>query len=136
MFICGFTSFVFRRAAHGKPREIPEGATASILKGNYGSYLIAPAIFPIVPTQKIDVESEPSRDVSILIRETRHLLQLSQTEFAAKLGVSFHSVNRWENGRTHPLPLALKQVEVLLHQLGKPGEALLARYFTQGEPHS
>lgn len=77
-----------------------------------------------------------SRDISVLIRETRKLLQLSQTEFAARLGVSFHSVNRWENGRTHPLPLALKQVEELLYQLGEPGEALLAQYFTLGKPRS
>lgn len=77
-----------------------------------------------------------AHEVSVLIRETRKLLNLSQTEFAAKLGVSFHSVNRWENGRTCPLPLALKQVEELLHQLGKPGEVLLAQYFASGEPRS
>lgn len=41
-----------------------------------------------------------------LIREMRQILQLSQTEFALKLGVSFQSVNRWENGRTQPQPLA------------------------------
>lgn len=73
-------------------------------------------------------------EVSGLIRETRQLLRLSQSEFAAKLGVSFHSVNRWENERTRPLPLALKQVEALLHQLGEPGESLLARYFELKEP--
>lgn len=79
---------------------------------------------------------DSSQEVGVLIRETRQLLRLSQAKFAAKLGVSFHSVNRWENGRTHPLPIALKQVEGLLHQLGKPGEALLAQYFTLGEPRS
>ncbi|MBW4444756.1 MAG: helix-turn-helix domain-containing protein [Plectolyngbya sp. WJT66-NPBG17] len=82
------------------------------------------------------MEIDSAREVSVLIRETRKLLKLSQTEFATKLGVSFHSVNRWENGRTHPLPLALKQVEGLLHQLGQPGEALLDQYFTPGEPKS
>jgi DNA-binding transcriptional regulator YiaG len=43
-------------------------------------------------------------EIAALIRETRQLLRLSQTEFAAKLGVSFHSVNRWENGRNRPIP--------------------------------
>lgn len=69
-------------------------------------------------------------EIAGLIRETRQLLRLSQTEFAAKLGVSFHSVNRWENGRTRPIPLALKQIETLLHQMGEQGEDLLAKYFS------
>ena len=70
-------------------------------------------------------------NVAELIRETRHRLDLSQVEFAAKLGVSFHSVNRWENRRTRPLPLALKQIEALLHQMGEQGKDLLAKYFQQ-----
>lgn len=76
------------------------------------------------------------QEVSVLIRETQKLLNVSQTEFAAKLGMSFHSVNRWENARAYPLPLALKQVEELLHQLGNPGEALLAQHFASGESRS
>ncbi|WP_242057781.1 MULTISPECIES: DNA-binding transcriptional regulator [Nostoc] len=59
-------------------------------------------------------------------------LKLSQVKFAEKLGVSFHSVNRWENGRTRPLPLAMKQIETLLYSLGDRGEDLLARYFSSG----
>jgi putative transcriptional regulator len=43
-----------------------------------------------------------------LVRETRQRLELSQAKFAVKLGVSFQSINRWENGRTKPLPIALK----------------------------
>ncbi|QYO68141.1 hypothetical protein [Leptolyngbya sp. 7M] len=30
----------------------------------------------------------------------------------------FQSVNWWENGHTTPLPVALKQIEWLLHQMG------------------
>ncbi|PIG94279.1 transcriptional regulator [Gloeocapsopsis sp. IPPAS B-1203] len=56
-------------------------------------------------------------------------LELSQLKFAEKIGVSFHSVNRWENGRTKPLPLAMKQIETLLHSLGDRGTDLLAKYF-------
>ncbi|MEH2372086.1 helix-turn-helix domain-containing protein [Nostoc sp.] len=33
-----------------------------------------------------------------LIRELRQELNLSQKQFAAKVGVSFKRVNRWENG--------------------------------------
>ena len=68
-------------------------------------------------------------EIAALIREARQLLQLSQVEFASKVGVSFQSVNRWENGRNRPIPLALKQVERLLHDMGEPGENLLTKYF-------
>ncbi|MBD2677651.1 helix-turn-helix transcriptional regulator [Nostoc paludosum FACHB-159] len=71
-------------------------------------------------------------ELAELIRETRMRLKLSQVKFAEKLGVSFHSVNRWENGRTRPLPLAMKQIETLLYSLGDRGEDLLARYFSSG----
>jgi putative transcriptional regulator len=68
-------------------------------------------------------------EIAVLIREARQLLQVSQVEFASKVGVSFQSVNRWENGRNRPIPLALKQVERLLHDMGEPGENLLTKYF-------
>ena len=68
-------------------------------------------------------------ELATLVRETRQRLKLSQVKFAEKLGVSFQSVNRWENGRTMPLPVALKQIEQLLHQMGEQGKDLLAKYF-------
>jgi hypothetical protein len=40
-------------------------------------------------------------------------------------------VNRWENGRTKPLPVALKQIEYLLHQMGETGKDLLVQYFSK-----
>jgi putative transcriptional regulator len=68
-----------------------------------------------------------------LVRETRARLELSQVKFASKIGVSFQSVNRWENGRTKPLPVALKQIEAILHSLGDRGTDILAKYFPPGE---
>lgn len=73
---------------------------------------------------------EPS-ELAELVRETRQRLNLSQVKFAAALGVSFQSVNRWENGRTKPLPLALKQIEALLLQMGDSGQDLLTKYFSE-----
>jgi DNA-binding transcriptional regulator YiaG len=67
--------------------------------------------------------------IALLVRETRQYLKLSQVKLATMLGVSFHTVNRWENGRTRPSPLAMKQIENLLYQMGESGEALLAKYF-------
>ncbi|MEP0918740.1 helix-turn-helix transcriptional regulator, partial [Leptolyngbya sp. DQ-M1] len=64
-------------------------------------------------------------ELADLVRETRQRLELSQAKFAVRLGVSFQSVNRWENGRTKPLPIVLKQLEHLLVQMGDSGKDLL-----------
>lgn len=44
-----------------------------------------------------------------IVKEVRRKLGLSQEELARALGVSFATVNRWENGRTAPSKLALRQ---------------------------
>ncbi|MEP0812637.1 helix-turn-helix transcriptional regulator [Coleofasciculus sp. FACHB-SPT9] len=54
---------------------------------------------------------------------------MTQAQFAEKLGVSFQSVNRWENKRTKPLPTMRKQIEEVLRQMGDRGSDLLERYF-------
>ena len=72
-------------------------------------------------------ETRP-REIAKLIRETRQRLGLSQEKFASKLGVSFQSVNRWENGRTKPIPLALRQIKTLLDEM-EDSRDLLERYF-------
>jgi len=54
---------------------------------------------------------------------------LTQEKFAARLGVTFPTINRWENGRARPSPLALKQIEDLLLGLGEKGCDLLTAFF-------
>ncbi|MBD2465746.1 helix-turn-helix domain-containing protein [Oscillatoria sp. FACHB-1407] len=66
--------------------------------------------------------------LAALIRETRQWLDLSQVKFAEKRGVSFQRVNCWEQGRTKPMPIALKQIELLLQQMGEQGANFLAQY--------
>lgn len=76
-------------------------------------------------------------DIARLIRQLRQQLGLSQEKFAAQLGVSFRTVNRWENGHTEPSALALKQIEMLLQQMShsskahvrQQGQTLLTQYF-------
>ncbi len=41
-------------------------------------------------------------DYSKAIKELREKMLLSQVEFAELLGVSYASVNRWENGQHEP----------------------------------
>ena len=45
------------------------------------------------------------------VKEVRRRLGLSQEELAKALGVSFATVNRWENGKTVPSRLAQRQFE-------------------------
>lgn len=54
------------------------------------------------------------------IKETRKQLNLTQEEFAKKIGVSFTSVNRWENGQTKPSKLAQRQIMNLLEHIREP----------------
>jgi putative transcriptional regulator len=64
-----------------------------------------------------------------LVRQLRTRLGLTQEKLAARLGVTFPTINRWENGRANPSPLALKQIEDLLAALGKDGDDLRSQYF-------
>ncbi len=53
-------------------------------------------------------------DIAERIRETRQNMKLTQEEFAAKLGVTFSTVNRWENGKSKPSRMALKILQPML----------------------
>lgn len=72
-------------------------------------------------------------DISRLVRELRQRTGLTQEKFAARLGVTYPTINRWENGRAKPSPLALKQIEDLLRSLGDRGQDLLREFFTDEE---
>lgn len=69
------------------------------------------------------------QDVSRLVRTLRERLSLTQERFAGKLGVTFATVNRWENGRSKPSPLAMKQLGELATELGSRGRDLRKKYF-------
>ena len=72
----------------------------------------------------LDVE-QPA--VGQLVREIRQTLKLTQERFAAQLGVTFPTINRWENGHATPSPLALKQIDTLLNQLSESPDASLRK---------
>jgi len=58
------------------------------------------------------------RDISKVVKELRAILSLSQEELAAKLGVSFATVNRWENGKIVPGGKAIKAIQQLIEETG------------------
>lgn len=45
------------------------------------------------------------RDYATLVKAIRDARGLTQKELAKQLGVSFATVNGWENGRHEPMPL-------------------------------
>ena len=47
------------------------------------------------------------------VKSLRAALNLTQEQFAAKLGVTVSTVNRWENGKGKPSPLARIRIEEL-----------------------
>jgi len=69
-----------------------------------------------------------------LVRELRERTGLTQEKFAARLGVTFPTINRWENGRARPSPLAMQKIEELLRSMGDRGSDLLREISGQGTP--
>jgi putative transcriptional regulator len=53
------------------------------------------------------------------IRRLRHELNMTQESFAHEIGVTFATVNRWENGRTTPNKVAQKVLLLLEKKLRK-----------------
>ncbi len=60
-----------------------------------------------------DPENFPER-----VKDIRRQLGLSQEELAHALGVSFATVNRWENGKTSPSKLARRQMDQFCAEKG------------------
>jgi len=52
-------------------------------------------------------------NISKILKELRSALGLTQEQFAAKVGVTFSTINRWENNHGKPSPLAMQMIEKL-----------------------
>lgn len=68
-------------------------------------------------------------ELAPLVREVRKRLGLTQEKFAARLGVTFPTINRWENGRVKPSPMGVKHLKDFVQEMGKAGEDLMKKYF-------
>ncbi len=49
-------------------------------------------------------------DYQKAVKDLRDKLNMTQAEFAKMLGVSFTSINRWENGQNRPTTTVRKQI--------------------------
>jgi putative transcriptional regulator len=56
-------------------------------------------------------------EVGKLIRELRLALGLTQEQLAAALGVTYSTINRWENGRSKPSPLAMEKIKQMVKEV-------------------
>ena len=58
-----------------------------------------------------------NEDIPALIRELRQRLDLTQEQFAQKVGVTYSTVNHWENGKRVPLPFLVKRLVEMKEEL-------------------
>ncbi len=63
-----------------------------------------------------------SEKFSELVREVRKQLGISQENLAHALGVSFATVNRWENAKNSPSKLARTQFNLFCDGMRKKGQ--------------
>jgi len=65
----------------------------------------------------------PTTDVfANTVKNLRAQLGLSQEDLSKELGVSFATINRWENGKNHPSKLAKKQFEQFCKEQQEQGK--------------
>ena len=84
-----------------------------------------------MPIKKPLVINQPQ--IGKLIREIRLETRLTQEQFAAEVGVTYSSMNRWENGRSKPSLLAMQKIEGMLLLQGDRAQGFLFKYSLEGE---
>lgn len=57
-------------------------------------------------------------DIAKLVKELREWMKLTQERFAQKVGVTYSTVNRWENGKRMPQPFLVRRLLELKEELG------------------
>ncbi len=61
-------------------------------------------------------------DISKLVKELREQLELTQEQFAQKVGTTYSTVNHWENGKRMPQPFFIRCLLELKEELDKRGQ--------------
>ncbi len=57
-------------------------------------------------------------DIPKLIKKLRNKLDLTQEQFAQRVGVTFSTVNSWESGSRKPHPFLLKRLLEMAEETG------------------
>ncbi len=74
-------------------------------------------------------------DIPKLIRELRNKLDLTQEQFAQRVGVTFSTVNSWEKGTRKPHPFLLKRLLEMAEETGLKNIVDVKKTKKQGEYH-
>ncbi|MBN3944373.1 MAG: helix-turn-helix transcriptional regulator [Nostoc sp.] len=69
-------------------------------------------------------------EVGKLIREHRGITCLTQEQFAASLGITYLTVNRWKKGHAKPSSLAMQKIEGMLEEMGELGQKVSVKYLS------
>mgnify|MGYP001221520526 FL=1 len=62
-----------------------------------------------------------------LVKELRQRLGLTQEQFAQKVGVTYGSVNHWENGKRRPQPFLIRRLLEIKEELDAKNKVPLKR---------
>jgi len=65
------------------------------------------------------------REFSVMVKEVRRQLGLSQEALAQELRVSYATINRWEKGKTAPFKLAREQFDAFCRKMTQEGKLSL-----------
>ena len=76
----------------------------------------------LAPTLKGKTMTIKQNSFPELVKSVRTTLGLSQEELAHELGVSFSTVNRWENKQTKPIKIARLQFEAFCKKMIAEGK--------------
>jgi DNA-binding transcriptional regulator YiaG len=60
-------------------------------------------------------------DIAGLVKAIRERLKLTQEQFAQKVGVTYSTVNHWENGKRMPQPFLVRRLLELEEETAKGG---------------
>ncbi len=65
--------------------------------------------------------------ISALVKELRERLDLTQQQFAQRVGITYSTVNHWENGKRVPLPSLVNRLLELKEELDAQNRQALKR---------
>jgi len=68
-----------------------------------------------------------ARTFPAFVKEIRRQLTMSQEDLARQLGVSYATVNRWENGLSKPSRLAKTQLDAFCTRMADEGRLTIAK---------
>jgi len=76
--------------------------------------------------QEVQQMNTEGRSFPALVKEMRRQLALSQEDLARQLGVSYATVNRWENRQSVPSKLAKVQLKAFCEKMIERGKLTLS----------